>query len=263
MPNASASPDFISRFAPIVATHRGTFLKDDMLSALTLHAEDNISVVWAPFDHIPASARVVVVGITPGAAQAENALAAFRSALQAGLSPSEASRLAKLKGSFSGPLRNNLVAMLDHVGAHRLLGVASCAKVFDPASELAHFTSTLRYPVFVGGENYNGDPGMLRTPVLRRMVETHLAAEARALPDAVWLPLGPKALAAAHHLVRLGALDRDQILEGLPHPSGANGERIAYFLGRKAETALSAKTRPAPIDAARQVLRAQLTRLAA
>lgn len=262
MPDASASPDFISRFTPIVAAHRGAFLKGDMRSALTLHAENGISVIWAPFDHIPEAARIVVVGITPGAAQAENALAAFRSALRAGLPPSEASRLAKLTGSFSGPMRDNLVAMLDHVGAHHVLGMASCAEVFDPASELAHFTSALRHPVFVGGENYNGNPNMLRTPALRRMVEAHLAAEARALPNAIWLPLGPKALAAVRHLVGLEALDRDQVLEGLPHPSGANGERIAYFLGRKAEAMLSAKTRPAPIDAAREALRAQLARLA-
>ncbi len=256
--------DLVSRFAPIVAAHRsGAFLKGDMLSALTLHAEGRLSVVYAPFDHVPTKAKLVVLGITPGAVQAENALAAFRTALQAGLPHAEASRRAKLTGSFSGPMRDNLVAMLDHVGAQHTLGTASCAEVFEPARELAHFTSALRYPVFVAGENYNGTPDMLSTPILRRMVETHLASEARALPDAIWLPLGPKALAAMQHLVRLGVIDRSRVLEGLPHPSGANGERIAYFLGRKPRVELSVKTAPAPIDAAREALRAQLARLAA
>lgn len=264
MPSNALPTDLVTRFAPVVAAHRGdTFLQGDTLSALTLHAEGSLSVVWAPFDHVAATARLVVVGITPGAVQAENALVAFRAALRAGLSPAEASRRAKFTGSFSGPMRDNLVAMLDHVGAHRALGVASCAEVFDPVRELAHFTSALRHPVFVAGQNYNGTPDMLRTAVLRRLVETHLASEARTLPDALWLPLGPKAATAVRHLVRLGALDGSRVLEGLPHPSGANGERIAYFLGRKSAAALSAKTRPTPIDAAREALHAQLARLAA
>lgn len=264
MPDVSIQTELVSRFAPIVTAHRGgAFLQGDTLAGLTLHTEGSLSVVWAPFDHTPATARLVVVGITPGAVQAENALAAFRTALQARQSTSEAFRRAKLTGSFSGPMRDNLVAMLDHIGAHRTLGVASCAEVFDLARELAHFTSALRHPVFVAGGNYNGTPDMLRTPLLRRMVETHLADEARALPGAVWLPLGPKALAAVQHLVHLDLLDCSRVLEGLPHPSGANAERIAYFLGRKTATALSAKTRPQPIDAAREALRAQLARLAA
>ena len=150
--------------------------------------------------------------------------------------------------------------MLDHLGAQRSLGVETCAQLFDPSRELAHLTSALRYPVFVGGENYSGAPDMLRTPFLRRIVETYLAEEARALPNALWLPLGGKPTTALRHLAAAGILDRDRILEGLPHPSGANGERIAYFLGRKARAALSVKTQPGPIDAAREHLMVQLAR---
>jgi hypothetical protein len=264
MTDIPAATDFASRFAPVVSAHcSGAFLQGKTRTALTLHADGNLNVIWAPFDHTPAEARLVIVGITPGAVQAEKALAAFSMALKAGMSPAEASRHAKLTGSFSGPMRSNLVAMLDHVGAHRALGVGSCAEVFEPARELAHFTSALRHPVFVGGENYNGTPDMLRTPALREMVETHLAAEARALPGAVWLPLGPKALAAVRHLVDLGVLDGTRVLEGLPHPSGANAERIAYFLGRKPREALSAKAPSGPIDSARASLRLQLSKLAA
>lgn len=255
-------PDLAARFAPVVATYHGdAFLSGDSLSALTLHAEGDLTVAWAPFDHVPPTARLAVVGITPGHQQAENALRAFRAALSAGLPPAEASRRAKLVGAFSGAMRSNLVAMLDHIGAHRVLGVTSCAEVFDPHRELVHLTSALRHPVFVGGKNYNGTPDMLRTPALRRMVETHLAAEARALPRALWLPLGPKPAAALRHLTARGILDPARILDGLPHPSGANGERVAYFLGRKPRGALSAKTAPEPIDAARDRLRAQLQRL--
>lgn len=254
--------DFASRFAPAVTAHRGgAFLAGETLSALTLHAQGALTVVWAPFDHVAADARLVVVGITPGRSQAENAFRAFRGALLDGATPAEALRRAKATGAFSGPLRRNLVAMLDHVGAQGALGVASCAALFDPVRELVHWTSALRHPVFVGG-NYNGTPDMLRTPALRAMVETHLAAEARALPRALWLPLGPKPAAALRHLAALGVLDAERILDGLPHPSGANAERVAFFLGRKARQALSARTRPEPVEAAREQLRARLAGLA-
>ena len=95
---------------------------------------------------------------------------------------------AKFVGSFSGPLRNNIVRMLDSVGVHDVLGVPTCASLFDAAHEQVHFTSALRYPVFLDGANYNGNPDLLRTPFLRQMVETFLAAEARALPGALWPP---------------------------------------------------------------------------
>jgi len=253
---------FAARFAPIVATHHGgRFLEGATLAALTLHTDGPLSVAWAPFDHISTTARLVVVGITPGRQQAENALAAFRNALARKLPLPEALRHAKVTGAFSGPMRDNLVAMLDHIGTQRALGVATCAELFDPGRELAHLTSALRHPVFVGGGNYNGTPDLLRTPVLRRMVESQLAEEARALPHALWLPLGPKPASALQHLVATGVLKAERVLGGLPHPSGANGERIAYFMGRKARTALSIKTVPAPLDAARALLTAQLATL--
>jgi hypothetical protein len=59
------------------------------------------------------------------------------------------------------------------------------------------------------------------------------------------------------HLSSQGRLDRARILAGFPHPSGANSERIAYFLGRKPREMLSAKTNAAALDAARARLEAQ------
>lgn len=251
------------RFAPVVTAHPGgPFLTGRTLDALTLYDEGGISIVWAPFEHIEPGARLVIVGITPGRQQAEIALGAFRSGLAAGSSHAEASQLAKSMGAFSGPMRDNLVAMLDRIGAARALAVESCAELFHPARRLAHLTSALRHPVFVAGANYNGSPDMLRTPALRRMVETHLAEEARALPGALWLPLGPKPAMALHHLAASGVLSRSRILDGLPHPSGANAERVAYFLGRKGRATLSAKTRAETLDTARERLTAQIASLA-
>ncbi len=151
--------------------------------------------------------------------------------------------------------------MLDALGIHKALGVTACIDLFDGLEERVHFTSALRYPVLVDGSNYNGTPDMLRTPVLRNMVEIYLASELRALPHALILPLGPKPTAALRHLVSLGLVPKDRILEGLPHPSGANGERISYFLGLKPRAALCGKTQPDVIDKARDTLVAQVSRL--
>jgi hypothetical protein len=47
----------------------------------------------------------------------------------------------------------------------------------------------------------------------------------------------------------------------LPHPSGANGERIAYFTGRKPRAQLSSRTNALSLDVALESLRAQVTGL--
>jgi hypothetical protein len=62
-------------------------------------------------------------------------------------------------------------------------------------------------------------------------------------------------------LAAQGVLRADRILHGLPHPSGANAERVAYFLGRKDRSALSSKTNGAQLDAAREALQAQMASL--
>jgi len=45
-------------------------------------------------------------------------------------------------------------------------------------------------------------------------------------------------------------LDERRALDGLPHPSPANRERIDYFMGRKPKERLSAKTTPESLDRA-------------
>jgi len=93
------------------------------------------------------------------------------------------------------------------------------------------------------------------------MIDACLADEARRLSKAVWLPLGPQPARALDYLCSRGLLDRKQVLVGLPHPSGANAERVAYFTGRKTREALSSKTNPVTLDAARIKLRGQVADL--
>jgi hypothetical protein len=255
---------FFDRYASAIATGTPTELKGgDLLRKLNLGRDGSLSVCYAPFDFVASNPRLVVVGITPGRVQAINALVAASAALKAGKDHTEASRLAKLTASFSGPMRANLVSMLDHIGLAPALSITTCANLFDPAYELVHFTSALRYPVFLGDANYNGTPDMLKTPLLKSMIDTCLADEAKHLSNAVWLPLGPQPARALEYLCGRGLLDRRQVLQGLPHPSGANAERISYFTGRKARDLLSSKTNPSTLDAALRTLRAQVQTLSA
>lgn len=254
--------DNMIRFESLVREHGGgPFLEGSFLAAVTLKTAGSLSVVWAPFEFVNEHARLVLVGITPGRTQAENGYQAFRNGLLSGKSLEESARLAKLFASFSGNMRENLVRMLDHVGAQRALGIASCADLFGSAAGFVHFTSALPYPVFKGDADYNGAPSMLAQPILRNLVETVLAEEARQLPDALWLPLGTKPLAALSLLVQLKVLRQESLLCPLPHPSGANNERISFFLERKPASSLSVKTAAAPLEQSRQRLRAQFAGL--
>lgn len=148
--------------------------------------------------------------------------------------------------------------MLDSLDVPGLFGRSRAAEFFADGERLVHFTSALRYPVFVEEQNYSGAPDPLGHPLLRKMIDTHLAEEAAALPTALWVPLGKHAEAALMHLAKSGKLDRQRILAGMPHPSGANAERISYFLGRKGRNALSAKTNADRIDAAKRDLVGQI-----
>jgi hypothetical protein len=201
-----------------------------------------VQMIYAPFDHVNRKARLVIVGMTPGRVQAANALRAARQALIAGKPVEMAAAEAKVFASFSGPMRSNLVRMLDHIGISELLGISSTAQFWTDRSDLVHFTSAMRYPVFVDNENWSGQPDIVRTPQLRGWLESYTGTELADLKDAIIVPLGPKVTAAMQHLASRGMVDRTKILDGLPHPSGANAERIAFFVGDKPAALCSVKT---------------------
>ena len=220
---------------------------------LLMAEEGSLAVRYAPFDHVNPAAKVIILGITPGEVQANEALRTARAALQRGVSDAEAMHLAKAAASFAGPMRANLVAMLDHIGVAGTLGIASTASLWTSGLRLVQFASALRHPVFKGGKNYTGsNPGMTSSRLLREQLLQYTGAELASLPNALVVPLGPAVVEACRWLAAEGRVSRDRLIEGMPHPSGANGERIAYFLGRKQRAALSSQTDPAKIDAGRE-----------
>jgi hypothetical protein len=221
----------------------------------------HIEIAYWPRGPVNVDARIVIVGITAGRQQMANAWVEMRRCLRAGQREAEAIASARTVGSFSGAMRPNLVAMLDSIGMNRLLGLQSTASLWHDDVELAEFASVLRWPVFVDGKNYRGSPSMLTTPILHERLMTGFGADAAELRKAVFVPLGPVVAEALEFVAEYARIDPNRMLTGLPHPSGANAERIAFFLGRKPQEALSTKVRPELLIAARNELEAKVAKL--
>lgn len=234
-----------------------------LYAKLTIERDGPLQICYAPFEHVNERAKLVIVGITPGKTQMLKALHVAKECIEQGIEPNRVVHSAKAIGSFSGPMRPLLVSMLNHVGIHRHLGVRDCEDFFQygAASGLLHSTSILRNPVFVNGENYNGTPKMLNNPMLRAQIMKDFAKDVEQLKDPIYVPLGDKVAEALFYLADRCVIKRSRILDGLPHPSPANIERIQYFLGNKKAEDLSSKTNARKIDLAKAALIEKLAAL--
>src|SRR5262245_61972045 len=161
------------RYAPLIRAlpAKDPYGKGDLLTpAFLLHEEGELRTYSAPFDHVNGSARVVLLGITPGRAQTEIAFRVAREALPAGRRPALASRLAKAAASFAGQMRTNLLAMLDEPGLPDLLGIPASAALLAGRGDLVH-TSSAPLPRLLPGEELHrphAEPPGQRRPVLGR-----------------------------------------------------------------------------------------------
>ena len=198
----------------------------------TLYKDETWEIVYAPFDWTNETAQVALVGITPGRHQGWVATMQAADALRHGASPSDALQRAKSVASFSGPMRRNLVTMLDAIGLDDILGLGSCAELFGSAHELATHLSALAFPVFIDRRNYTGAK-ITREPVFVALIQQVLAAQLLQAPRALIVPLGQAAADAVGLLVADGVIDAERCLWGFPHPSGANGHRHAQFERRR------------------------------
>ena len=247
------------RFRPAIESLDLAHGLTDWPEPLLMRRDGDWATYYAPFDHVNTRARVVLVGITPGLQQVGNALRALQQELRRGTPEPRALEIAKGFASFSGPMRQNLIDLLDAIGLPRLLGIDSAAQLFGDRADLVHYTSALRYPVTLKGENYGGSPGIASARYPREELRW-FTEEAAELSQGVFVPLGPAVTEALEMLARTGAVSASRVLAGLPHPSGANAERIAYFTGRKPREALSKKTDPDKLDRARAALLDRVSR---
>jgi len=225
-------------------------------SSLRLYSDGPFEVYYAPLDYVNSSARITIVGLTPGKHTMCRSLAVVKSMMQGGFSWEEAQKAAKLKAAFSNA-RDSLAEMLDYIGLcewlRRVAGnpsIASCREIFGTANSFVHMTSVIRYPTFFKGKNYSGTPDPLKNSFLRQMIDTIFRREVQRLPDTGFVPLGDTVSSVFEYL----QVEDKRVLYGLPHPSGANMERINYCLDKKRRELLSPKTNPVKIDAAKRRL---------
>lgn len=185
---------------------------------LLLSSSGSLECVYAPFDYLNTEAKVIIVGLTPGDQKAQNALREYCKARRLNSNVVTALKSAKTFASFSGPMRNNLTRMLDFIRLNSTFGIPSTNELFHQNSNLANFTSVLRYPIFKANKNYSGSPSPIRSEFLIYMLDKYLGHEVDQLHSALWIPLGPAATAAMRRTVVLGHLSEANLLEGLPHP---------------------------------------------
>lgn len=223
--------DVIARFEPTDFC-AGASAKPELL--ITERSDLKVRTYYAPFDHINRDAKLVLVGITPGRTQMNNALKACCSALRRGESDEAAVCVAKKAASFSGSMQKILVALLERYDFHKRFGLKSAYDLWSPDNQVAHFTSALRNPVFalkgVDEKDYTGSTPVLHAYKGFRPALAELREELMAIKDGLIVPLGDKVTRVIQTLVDAGDIPLERVLrhDGLvaefPHPSGANGE---------------------------------------
>lgn len=197
-------------------------------SDLLIEGDGNLEIYYAPMDWVRPTARVAIVGITPGKRTMRIALETAAEGLQAGEQEELFLDRVKSRASFSG-MRKQLIDWLDQLELGGHLGLDSSAALWSDdgdAASLLQPTSSVRYPVFKSGANYSGSsPSIVQSSMLRRYVRDVLSEELKQIPDALVVPLGKRVDEALGWLASRGGIDPARILSGFPHPSGANGHR--------------------------------------
>lgn len=243
--------ELFEKYESAIRSYQG----DPQSQSLRMHRDGELEVYYAPFEWVNPLAKVVLVGITPGKSQADIALTEAQRALAEGLPVSEVLRRAKHAGAFAGKARARLISLLDHIGLHQWLGLRSSEGLFGESGDLLQATSLFQFPIFRGGENFRGTRHPERDPLLRLQMREHFGEMAKAMPDAVFIPLGGPTSKGVEWLTKEGYLKKERVFHGLPHPGKEASEHTAYFLGEKERAELSHATNPDTLDTARDHLR--------
>ncbi len=193
-----------------------------------------LEIYYAPFEYVNGNAKVVIVGITPGLHQMKKSYSTVLNVMDQQLSDEEILHEVKKNSSFEGPMRKNLIQMLDELGLNDYLRLSSSSELFNTASHLVQTMSVLPYPVFYSGKNYNGSiPNILKTDLLQRHILDYTAGELKKLNNALIIPLGVNVSKVIVYLADNGYVNKESILNGFPHPSGGNGHRHKQFAANK------------------------------
>ena len=162
----------------------------------------------------------------------EDSYALDRELIQAthGLSKDEVLRNVKKRSSFAGSMRKNLIQMLDELKLNEKLNIKSSLSLFKESNHLLHTTSALKYPVFKNGKNYTGSsPSPIKNSFLWEEINNGLVNEMSLFKSKLIIPLGKTVSEILSQIKSDGKLNENILLDGFPHPSGANGHRKKQF----------------------------------
>jgi hypothetical protein len=203
---------------------------------LTVDSDGRYSLEYVPFEHVTAEAKLVIVGITPGPTQRDQACEEAGRLLRQGLPDDDILRRVKKFSAFGGPtMRPNLERMIDVLGIMALVGGGRAAELWEGRAHLMHATSVVPHAAFVEGKPFAGSFEEIQgVEVLRRSFERDFLPTLRHLRrDAYFIGLGPTPAAALSFAAGKGLIERSRILGWLAHPSKRGGSQVAIYLGEK------------------------------
>lgn len=211
---------------------KNKYTKDEILTKDFLIDKDgSLEIYYAPHnEYINQNAKIFIVGITPGFSQMSTAISKARKDIEENKSIEEIQYDCKVEGRFSGPLRKNIIQMLDEIKLNEALEIDSCEELFNDKDYLLHTTSLIPYSVFLKGNNYTGhSPKLVRSKFLMNYVYENFKENISKLDDVLIIPLGKAVEEVLEELVKNKVIKEEQILKGFPHPSGANGHRLVQL----------------------------------
>lgn len=226
--------EYISKIKSLPIKNKYT--KEEILTQDFLIDKDNrLEIYYAPHnEYINPKAKIFIIGITPGFQQMSTAMATAREGIENGKSIEEIKYDCKVAGRFSGSLRKNIISMLDEINLNKSLNINSCDELFKEKDYLLHTTSLIPYPVFSKGNNYTGhSPKLMKSEFLMKYVYENLIENIEKLGDVLIIPLGKAVEEVLDDLVNKNIIEKDQILRGFPHPSGANAHRLTQLRDNK------------------------------
>ncbi|QXP67692.1 uracil-DNA glycosylase family protein [Polaribacter sp. AHE13PA] len=208
-----------------------SYTKEDLIKEKYLVSkEGKIEIYYAPFDYINLNASIIIVGITPGWSQMEKSFKTVIKELKENNDFSLALKKVKSECSFAGSMRNNLIKMLDDLELDKKLNIKSTSELFEIENSFLHSTSIIKYPVFNNGKNYTGSaPSPLKSEILWKQIEKLFIPEISEFKGKLIIPLGKSVSEILLKIQSENKLNGNFILNGFPHPSGANGHRAKQF----------------------------------
>lgn len=181
---------------------------------------------YIPFEHVNSDARLVIVGITPGPTQLEEAYSTAQCQLQTGAPRHEAMHEIKKVGAFGGAgMRPNLVRMLRHFSVGAYMGITDEASVWGSNASLFHATSIIPHAAFRHERPFAGSFRDIQKSAVFFECFRHcfLPELAELGGQALILGLGPTVDEAPGWCVSQSLLRAHQVLGAFPHPLTGSG----------------------------------------